>query len=101
MQGMYNYIPKTTHVSRVRSVAAGTYNVSSPVEGLVLLHQYFPKCAVPSIAVFCSSFISCFPGMLFRHYLNDEVVPVASIITGITLFLHPIIIIMFKNETMQ
>jgi len=39
--------------------------------------------------------------MLFRYYLNDEVVPVASITTGTTLFLHSIIIIMFKNETMQ
>ena len=48
------------------------------------------------MAVFCSSFISCFPVMLFRYFLNDEVVPVVSIISGITLFLHSIII-MFKN----
>jgi len=34
--------------------------------------------------------------MLFRYFLNDEVVPVVSIISGITLFLHSIII-MFKN----
>jgi hypothetical protein len=33
--------------------------------------------------------ISCFPGMLLRYFLNDfEIVPVATIITGITLLLH-------------
>ena len=45
-------------------------------------------CAVPSMAVFCSSLISCFPGALFRYFLNDfKIVPVASITTGITLVL--------------
>jgi hypothetical protein len=34
--------------------------------------------------------MSCFPVLLVRYFLNDfEVVPVAPIITGITLFLHP------------
>jgi len=42
-------------------------------------------CAVPSMAVFCSSLTSWFPGMLLTYFLNDfEMVPVASIITGIT-----------------
>jgi hypothetical protein len=42
-------------------------------------------CAVPHVAVFCSSLISSFPGMLLRYYLGDfEMVPVAIIITGIT-----------------
>ena len=37
------------------------------------------------MAVFCSSFTSCFPGMLLTYFLNDsETVPVAPIITGIT-----------------
>ena len=41
-------------------------------------------CAVPNMAVFCSSFTSCFPGMLLTYFLNDfEIVPVAPIITGI------------------
>jgi len=40
---------------------------------------------VPNIAVFCNFFISCLPGMLFRHFLNDfEMVPVAPVISGIT-----------------
>ena len=42
-------------------------------------------CAVPNMAVFCSSLTSCFPGMLLKYFLNDfEIVPVAPIITGIT-----------------
>jgi len=42
-------------------------------------------CAVPNMAVFCSFFTSCFPGMLLTYFLNDfEIVPVATIITGIT-----------------
>ena len=42
-------------------------------------------CAVPNMAVFCSSFTSCFPGMLLTYFLNDfEIVPVAPIITGMT-----------------
>ena len=42
-------------------------------------------CAVPNTAVFCSSLISCFPGMLFRYCLsNFEMVPIAPFITDIT-----------------
>jgi hypothetical protein len=42
-------------------------------------------CAVPSVAVFCGSLVSCFPGMLLRYFLNDfGMVHVAPIITGIT-----------------
>ena len=51
-------------------------------------------CAVPNMAVFLSSMISCFPGLLLRYFLNDfEMVPVAPIIiviiiTGITSVLY-------------
>jgi len=42
-------------------------------------------CAVPNMAVFCSSLTSFFPGMLLTYFLNDfEIVPVAPIITGVT-----------------
>jgi len=38
-------------------------------------------CAEFTMAVFCGSLISCFPGMLLRYVLNDsEMVPVAPII---------------------
>ena len=41
-------------------------------------------CAVSNIAVFCTSLILCFPGILLRYFLDDfEMVPVAPIITGI------------------
>jgi len=41
-------------------------------------------CAVPNMAVFCSSLTSWFPGMSLTYFLNDlEMVPVARIITGI------------------
>ena len=42
-------------------------------------------CAVPNMAVFCSSFILCFPGMWLLYFLNDfEVVRVATFIICIT-----------------
>jgi len=38
-------------------------------------------CAVPNMAVFCSSFTSYFPGMLLTYFPNDfELVPIAPII---------------------
>ena len=43
-------------------------------------------CAVSNIAVFCSSLTSWFPVMSLTYFLNNlEMVPVAPIITGITL----------------
>jgi len=42
-------------------------------------------CAVPNAAVFCSSLISCFPGVLLRYCLTDfEKVPAAHFIYGIS-----------------
>jgi hypothetical protein len=42
-------------------------------------------CAVHNAAVFCSSLISCFPGMLLKYYLSDfEMIAVTPVITGIT-----------------
>ena len=41
--------------------------------------------AMPNMAVFWSSLISCFPGMLLAYFLNDfDIVPVAPIIISIT-----------------
>jgi len=51
-------------------------------------------CAVPNMAVFCSSLTSWFPGILPMYFLNDfEMVPVAPVITGITFIIIIIIII--------
>jgi len=42
-------------------------------------------CAVPNVAVFCSSLTSWFPGMLLTYFRNDfKMVSVAPLITGIT-----------------
>ena len=51
-------------------------------------------CAVPNMAVLCSSLISCFPGMLLRYFLNDfEIVPVAPTTFVFTFHMHCISIV--------
>ena len=66
MQGMYNHIPETNHVSRAHSVAAVLYWQSvrhvmlfRPWNVLcVYISTLRSMCAVTNIAVFCSSLIS-------------------------------------------
>jgi len=49
-----------------------------------------PNMAVFFIAVFFSSLMLCFPGLLVRYFVNDiQVVPVARISTGMTCFNIP------------
>ena len=93
MQGFYTYIPETNYIPREYSVAAILLLLLlvliSLVSVLNLLYFYISTlrsmCAVPNMAVFCSSLTSCFPGMLLTYFFNDfEIVPVAPIITGIT-----------------
>ena len=49
------------------------------------ISTFWSMFVVPNMAVFCSSLISYFPAMLLKYCLNDyEMVPVASVITGIT-----------------
>ena len=91
-QGIYNYIPATNRVYMVHNVAAVLY-LQSMLHAMLLpmmnvLYFYISTsrslCAAPSMAVCCSSFISCFPGTLLRYCLSDSVmVPVAPVITGI------------------
>jgi len=94
MEGIYTYIPETNHVPRDYSVAAILLLLFMVLILLVpvlnLLYFYISTfrsmCAVPNRAVFCSSLISCFPGMLLTYFLNGfEMVPVAPVFTGITL----------------
>ena len=94
MLGIYTYIPETNHVPREYSVSAILSLLFmvpiSLVPALALLYFYVSTfrsiCAVPNMAVFCSSFIPWFPDMLLMYFLNDsEMVPVAPIITGINL----------------
>ena len=94
MQGIYNYIPETSHFSKIYSVAGLLY--LQFVLHVMLFRPWNTFCtftlALPAVCVqcpiwlfLCSSLISCFPGMLFRYCLRDfGKVPVAPIITGIT-----------------
>jgi len=76
MQGIYTYIPKTNYVPREYSVAAILLLLLKVLVSLVpvfnLLYFYISTfrsvCAVPNMIVFCSSFTSCFPGMLLYYY---------------------------------
>ena len=96
MQGIYVYIPETNYVPREYSVAVILLLLFMVLISLVsvlnLLYFYISTfrstCAVPNMAVFCSSLTSCFPGMLLTYFLNYfEIVPIAPIITGITFVL--------------
>ena len=102
MQGIYTFIPETNYIPREYSVAATLLLLFMVLISLVsvlnLLYFYISifrsKRALPTMAVFCSSLTSCFPGMLLTYFLNDfEIVPVAPIITGITFVAIIIIII--------
>jgi hypothetical protein len=96
MQGIYTYISETNHVPReyiVLAILSLLFMVPiSPVSALALLYFYVctfrNMCAVPNMAVFCSSITSWFPVMLLMYFLNDfEMVPVAPI-TGIILVFY-------------
>ena len=79
MQGIYTYIPETNYVPREYSVAAVLLLLFMVLISLVsvlnLLYFYISTfrsmCAVPNMAVFCSSLTSCFPGILLTYFLND------------------------------
>jgi len=72
MQGIYTYIPETKYVPTEYSVAAILLLLFMVLVSLVpvfnLLYFYISTfrsmCAVPNMAVFCSSLTSYFPGML-------------------------------------
>jgi hypothetical protein len=67
---------KKKHTSRLQMVLKYKLNAKNKITITEAL-------ACP-MAVFCSSLILCFPGTLLGYFLNDfEIVPVASIITGI------------------
>jgi hypothetical protein len=77
MLGIYTYIPETNHVPREYTVAAILsllfMVLMSPVPALVLLYFYVSTsrsmCAVPNMAVFCSSLTSWLPGMLLTFII--------------------------------
>ena len=97
MLSIHYYAPeKTTFLRYIMLQLFCVYNLRH-------MQCYFPRqafctftlvlfesmCAVPSVAVFCSCLMSCFPGNLFRYFLNDvQMVQVAAVVTGTFLFLH-------------
>jgi hypothetical protein len=88
MQGIYTYIPETNNIPREYIVAAILLLFMLPISLVLALalvcfyvSTFRSMCAVPNMAVFCSSLTSWFPGMLLTYFINDfEIVPVASII---------------------
>jgi hypothetical protein len=76
MQGIYNYIPETNHVSRVYSVAAVlclqhmVHVMLFPITNSLYFDAdtFGSTSAAPSVPVVCSSLMSRFlPGMMFRQ----------------------------------
>jgi hypothetical protein len=79
MQGICTYITETNNVPREYIVAAILLLLFmvpiSLVPALALrcfyVSTFRSMCAVHSMAVFCSSLSSWFPGMLLTYFLND------------------------------
>ena len=79
MQSIYTYMLEPNYVPREYSVAAVLLLLFMVLISLVsvlnLLYFYESTfqymCAVPNMAVFWSSLISCFLGMLLTYFLND------------------------------
>ena len=75
MQGIYTYIPETNYVPREYSVADILLLLFMVLISLVsvlnllccYISTFRSMCAVPNMAVFCSSLTSCFPGMLLTY----------------------------------
>jgi len=76
MQGVYTNIPETNYVPREYSVAAVLLLLFMVLISLVpvlsplnfYISTFRSMCAVPNMAVFCSSLTSCFPGLLLMYY---------------------------------
>jgi len=93
MHGSHTHIPETNHATReyiVAAILSLLFMVPlSLVPSSALLFFYVSTfrsmCAVPNMAVFCSSLMSRFPIMFLMYFQNDfEMIPVATFITGIT-----------------
>ena len=101
MQDIYTHIPGTNYVPREYGVAATLLFLFMVLISLLsvlnLLFFYSSTfrsmCAVPNMALFCSSLTSFFPGMLLTYFLNVfEIVPVAPLLLLLLLLLLLIIL---------
>ena len=92
--GIYNCITKTNHTSRVYNTTAilwlqfGLNVLFFKDKRFVLYISTFGLLlSAPRTAVFCSSLMSYFTGLLFRHFLYDsDVLPIGPVITVSLLF---------------
>jgi hypothetical protein len=65
----------------------------------IYISTFRSLCAVPNMAVFCSSLISCFPGTLLSYCLSDsEMFPATPIFTGVYYYYFIIIIIIISSS---
>ena len=88
MQGTYTHIPETNYIPREHGVAAVLLFLFMVLISLLavfnLLYFYISTfrsmCAVPNMAVFCSSLTSWFPGMLLTYFVNVFVIVIIIII---------------------
>ena len=97
IQSIYTYIPETNHVSRVYNLAVilhflfVVHKMLFPMFNILNLYNstFWSIYAVPNMAIFCSSLISCSSGMWFRYFLNDieMVVVVVFVVAAALLFL--------------
>jgi len=87
MQGVYNYIPEKKHVSVFLPLQCTVHVIIFPISNVLYLYisTFRVMCAVPSMAVFCTSSISCFFLMLLGCFGNDlDMDHVAPVATGIS-----------------
>ena len=95
MQGIYTYIPEKNHVPREYSLAAILLLLFIVLISLLavlnLLYFYISTfrrmCAVPSMAVFCSSLTSWFPGMLLTYFVNVIIIIIITLLLLLLLLL--------------
>jgi hypothetical protein len=67
----------------------GTCNAISYDKRSVLLRNSYYLQYVWSVQQFCSSWVSCLPGMLLKCFLNNlQMVPAAHVITSFPFLLH-------------
>jgi hypothetical protein len=78
MQVIYTYIPETNNDPKEYNIAAILsllfMSSISLAPALALMYFYTSTsrimCAVPNMAVFCSSLTSLFPGIVLTYFLN-------------------------------
>ena len=96
-QSTYNDIPGINHIYRESNVTDNLWlMLSVMLYSTFFLYFYintsWSMCAVPSIYVFCSLLMLCFPSMSLRQFLIDS-----ELVPAVPILLEYIIIIIFDN----